>query len=321
MERLIRDFLLERGWVDGLPAVRFLAAGEYNQNFLVTSGPDRFVFRVNRGSQLGLEDQIGYEFRVLECVAPSGVTPRPLKVHRDRAAFGGGAMLMEFLPGGPLDYGRDLDKAAAIFARIHALPPCPGLLHQPDPVAAIVAESLSLIDRYPDHALARQRAALLDYRERVARLGEEHRALFAADRPCVVNTEVNSGNFLVSSAGAYLVDWEKAVVSSRHQDLGHFLAPTTTLWRTETVLTRQQRTDFLAAYHAALDDPPPLEELDRLCDVMERAVILRGLSWCFMAHHEYANAMKPLTSDLTREKIALYMRDMDRIIPAPRRPR
>jgi aminoglycoside phosphotransferase (APT) family kinase protein len=318
MERLIRDFLLEHGWVDGDPGIRFLAAGEYNQNFLVASGPDRFVFRVNRGSQLGLVDQIGYEFRVLECVAPSGVTPRPLHLHRDHEPFGGGAMLMEFLPGGPLDYGRDLHKAAAIFARTHALPPCPGLLTQEDPVAAIAAESLGLINRYPGHALTRQRSALLDYHQRVVRLGEEHRALFAADRPCVVNTEVNSGNFLVAPAGAYLVDWEKAVVSSRHQDLGHFLAPTTTLWRTETVITPRQRTEFLAAYRADLDDAPPLEELDLLCGVMERTVILRGLSWCFMAHHEYAKAMKPLTSDLTRRKIALYMRDMDRIIPARR---
>ena len=318
MEKLIRDFLLDHGWVQGEPEVSFLAAGEYNQNFLVRCGRECHVFRVNRGSQLGLDDQIGYEFRVLQCVAPSGVTPRPLHVHPDPEPFGGGVMLMEFLPGGPLDYGRDLHKAARIFARVHALPPCPGLVTQADPVSAIAAESLTLLTRYPDHALTRQRAALLDYRESILRLAEDSRPRFAADRPCVVNTEVNSGNFLISPDGAYLVDWEKAVISSRHQDLGHFLAPTTTLWRTDTLFGPQERRAFLAAYHAALDDAPPLEELDHLCSVMERAVILRGLSWCFMAHHEYANALKPLTSAVTREKIALYMRDMDRIIPSPR---
>ena len=318
MEKLIRDFLLDRAWVDGEPEVSFLAAGEYNQNYLVRCAQQRRVFRINRGSQLGLDDQIGYEFRVLRCVAPSGVTPRPLRVHADPEPFGGGVMLMEFLPGGPLDYERDLGRAAGIFARIHALPPCPGLVIQEDPVAAIAAESLTLLKRYPDHALTRQRAVLLDYRERIMRLGEDSRPLFAADRPCVVNTEVNSGNFLISPAGAYLVDWEKAVVSSRHQDLGHFLAPTTTLWRTDTLFGPPERKAFLAAYHAALGDSPPLEELDLLCAVMEQAVILRGLSWCFMAHHEYANALKPLTSAVTRDRIALYMRDMDRIIPASR---
>jgi hypothetical protein len=92
-------FLLEQGWVEGSPEVSFLAAGEYNQNFLVRAGGERLVFRINHGSQLGLADQIGYEFKVLRCVAPSGVTPRPLRVHSDPHPFGGGVLLMQYLPG------------------------------------------------------------------------------------------------------------------------------------------------------------------------------------------------------------------------------
>lgn len=319
MERLIRDFLLDHGWVEQAPVVTFLAAGEYNQNFLIRDGSRRLVLRVNRGSQLGLEDQIGYEYAVLRCVAPSGVTPRPLRVHRHQEPFGGGAMLMDWLPGGPLDYERDLDAAARIFARIHALPPCPALLTQPDPVAAIAAESLAMVERYPDHDLTRQRALLLAEHERVLELGRRHRAGLQADRACVVNTEVNSGNFLVGPDGAFLVDWEKAVISSRHQDLAHFLAPTTTLWRTETVLPRTRKRDFLRAYRASLPGAPPLDELIPLCRTMERVIVLRGLSWCFMAHHEYAHELKPLTSDLTRNRIDLYMRDMDRLLAPPGR--
>jgi aminoglycoside phosphotransferase (APT) family kinase protein len=316
MEALIASFLLDRGWVEESPEVSFLAAGEYNQNFLVQAGDKRLVFRINRGSQLGLADQIEYEFKVLRCVEPSGVTPRPLRVHRDARPFGGGVMLMEFLPGTALVYERDLERAAGIFARIHALPPCPELVVQEDPVAAIASESLALISRYPDHSLARQRGRLIDYHQRIERLGQDNRHLFAADRLCVVNTEVNSGNFLISPQNAYLVDWEKAVVSSRYQDLGHFLAPTTTLWKTETIFTPKQKTDFLKAYHRQLPDPPPLEELMRLGGIMEQVIILRGLSWCFMAHHEYEKGLKPLTDEHTRQKIALYMRDMERIIPA-----
>jgi Ser/Thr protein kinase RdoA (MazF antagonist) len=315
MEALIAAFLLDRGWVNEAPEVAFLAAGEYNQNYLVRAGADHLVFRINHGSQLGLDDQIGYEFAALRCVAPSGVTPRPLRMHPDPQPFGGGAMLMQFLPGSPLVYERDWERAAEIFACIHALPACPDLLTQADPVAAIAGESLALIRRHPDHALTRQRHMLLDYHERIVRLGEDTRLLFAADRLCVVNTEVNSGNFLVSSQTAYLVDWEKAVVSSRHQDLGHFLAPTTTLWKTDTLFNDAQKKDFLRAYHRRLPDPPPLESLLHLCRVMEQVIILRGLSWCFMAHHEYAHGAKSLTDERTRARIDLYMRDMDRLIP------
>ena len=315
MEALIASFLLDRGWVEESPEVSFLAAGEYNQNFLVRTGNRRLVFRVNRGSQLGLADQIGYEFNVLRCVEPSGVTPRPLRVHSGTSPFGGGVMLMEYLPGRSLVYERDIERAAGIFARIHALPTCPELLVQEDPVAAIATESLGLIKRYPDHALTRQRGLLLDYHRRIQRLGEDSRHLFAADRLCVVNTEVNSGNFLISPQNAYLVDWEKAVASSRYQDLGHFLSPTTTLWKTETVFTPKQKTDFLKAYHRLLPDPPALEILARLSGIMEQVIILRGLSWCFMAHHEYEKGLKPLTDEHTRQRISLYMRDMERIMP------
>jgi aminoglycoside phosphotransferase (APT) family kinase protein len=314
MEALISSFLVEHDWVQDKPKVSFLAAGEYNQNFLVHSKDRLLVFRINRGSQLGLDDQIGYEFKVLQCVEPSGVTPRPLRVHTDHQPFGGGAMLMQYLPGEALVYERDLERAAGIFARIHALPPCPELLVQEDPIAAIASESLALINRYADHALTRQRTSLLDYHRHIVRLGDESRALFAVDRLCVVNTEVNSGNFLISPESAYLVDWEKAVVSSRHQDLGHFLAPTTTLWKTETLFSREQKDDFLKAYHRHLPDPPALEELMHLSRIMEQVIVLRGLSWCFMAHHEYTHAAKPLTDTRTREKIELYMRDLDRII-------
>jgi len=318
MEALIRSFLLDRGWVREKPEVRFLAAGEYNRNFLVHCGQRSWVFRINHGSQLGLADQIGYEFKALQCVAPSGVTPIPVHVHSDPHPFGGGVMLMQYLPGTALVYERDWEKAAGIFARIHALPPCPELLVQRDPVASIATESLSLINRYPDHALTRERAILLDYHQRILRLGEKNRALFGADGLCVVNTEVNSGNFLITPDSAYLVDWEKAVVSSRHQDLAHFLAPTTTLWKTETLFTHGQKQDFLQAYHHLLADAPPVEQLQALCGVMEQVIILRGLSWCFMAHHEYSRHSRSLTNAQTWEKIGLYMRDIERIIP--RRP-
>ena len=49
---------------------------------------------------------------------------------------------------------------------------------------------------------------------------------------------------------------------------------------------------------------------------MEQVIILRGLSWCFMAHHEYSHASRTLTNAQTREKISLYMRDLRRLIPA-----
>ena len=221
----VQDFLMDRGWVEDLKSVEFLAAGEYNENFRVRGAGGEFVLRVNHGSQLGLDNQIEYEFAVLLSVADSRVTPRPLFCDPGADGLGKGVLLMEYLPGRSLRYPQDRDEAARVFAAVHALPAGDGLIVQEDPIRDIAAESYGLIQRYPDHPLRSHKSRLLRYHEEIVDLGERTRGLLAEEPMCTCNTEVNSGNFLVDEAAGrtYLVDWEKAVVSSRYQDLGHFL--------------------------------------------------------------------------------------------------
>ncbi len=364
-----------RAWAGALGApvaaadISFLAAGEYHENWLVRAKAGPVVLRINRGgaagSQLGLADQISYEYRVLHALARWGATPRPLALAPaalpggDAAggnvadgpdascAMSGGALLMQWLPGRPLDYRTDAPHAARVFAAVHATPvppsvqlPPPGpvphvvppgvLVAQPDPLAAIVAESSALLDRHVGHPLAPRmihaRHALLGYRDRVARLAGDTRHLFAGEVQVIANTEVNSGNFLVHAGGgadtpgvtgfaapcgAWLVDWEKAVVTTRYQDLGHFLAPTTTLWKTDFTFDAASRAAFLEAYRTALrlagQPVPDAGECAAKADVMVRAVLLRGLSWCLMAWHEYAGGGRALAHADTLRTIERYL--------------
>jgi hypothetical protein len=307
--RRIRRFVEKAGWVAAPAAVEFLAAGEYNENYLVT-GPDgaRSVFRINRGSQLNLSDQIGYEFRVLEAVYPSGVTPRPYRCDPRPAGIDGGVLLMQFLPGVPLEYPRDWPSAASVFARVHALPSeGAGLVEQPEPVLDIARESLGLITRFADHPLKEERKALLEYHDRVVSMGHDTAHLFAGEVLCIVNTEVNSHNFLIDGAEARLVDWEKAVRSLRYQDLGHFLVPTTTLWRSEYVYGEDEKLRFLERYRDLAGLRVPLEELREKTRILERTILLRGLSWCFMAYYEYTRGDRALSSAYTFRKIRNYL--------------
>ncbi len=315
----ITQFLKETGWVPGFRLVSFLAAGEYNANYLVTGDLAPCVLRINHGSQLGLGDrQIAYEYRVLKSLESSGVTPKPLACHPHPDPLGGGCLLMGFLPGKPLVYERDLARAATIFARVHTIPVSPelnrDLIVQADPVRDIATESLGLIQRYPDHPMERERDLILSYREKVRVLARETGELFAREKMCLVNTEVNSGNFLISDQGSFLVDWEKAVISFRYQDLGHFLVPTTTLWKTDTCLTRDEKKDFLATYGktAGLDmDPAELMEKTR---VMEKAILLRAISWCFMAFYEYTQTRRAIRNKDTFNKIRQYLADIPWIL-------
>ncbi|MFO7713842.1 phosphotransferase family protein [Desulfosarcina sp.] len=304
----INQFMRAWGWVDSPVAISFLAAGEYNANYRVDGANGRRVLRINHGSQLGLgEDQIAYEYMVLQALAATGVTPRPIACHPHAEPFGGGALLMSFLPGTPLDYRRDLERAAQIFARIHAVPVPKGLIVQADPVTDIARESAGLLDRFADHPRHEAHDQIRAYLDSILELAERTRPLFANEALCIVNTEVNAGNFLIGEAGAYLVDWEKAVASHRYQDLGHFMVPTTTLWKSDIILTPDEKKRFLAAYRRKACPDMDMDELVTKTRVLEKTILLRALAWCFMAWYEYTQTDRLLRNPETLAKIEQYL--------------
>ncbi|MEE8441205.1 MAG: aminoglycoside phosphotransferase family protein [Spirochaetia bacterium] len=309
--RNIREFLNREDWVHGQYEIEFLAAGEYNENYWIRANQGEFVFRINHGTQLGLEDQSSYEFDVLGAVYPSGATPQPLKLQPSDPFFPRGAMLIEYIPGIRFDYERDWAAAARLFASIHRLPASGRLIRQATPVADIVAESVELLDRHSPHPLADTGDLIRDYATDIAEVAGSADLDMQDEQLCIVNTEVNSGNFISPSRAPdgrlKLVDWEKAVVSYRYQDLGHFLVPTTTLWKTEFRFSAELRRAFLEEYQAAIHPAVSLDDLDRRTAVLERTIVLRALSWCYMAYVEYTNNDRPLRSAGTFERINLYL--------------
>ena len=71
---------------DAVLSPELLGNGEYNINYRLRhpESGEWLVLRRNTGSQLHLDDQIGYEFEALRALAPSGRTPRPLYCDRER---------------------------------------------------------------------------------------------------------------------------------------------------------------------------------------------------------------------------------------------
>ncbi|WP_027182579.1 aminoglycoside phosphotransferase family protein [Oleidesulfovibrio alaskensis] len=329
-------YLTEKNWMSqpvSAGQVSFLAAGEYNENWLVQCGGHAAVLRINHGSQLGLRNQSEYEFSVLRHVASSGLTPQPYALDPLpwKHGPGKGAMLMEYIPGTPPDYRLHAADAARLFARVHGcpLPPRGDMIAQPDPVRDIARESTGLLHRQPDHPRSDIRTRLLNYRDTVLRLADDTAQLFAGEPQVITNTEVNSGNFIVlppqhprrgneqAGIALCLVDWEKAVISCCHQDLGHFLVPTTTRWKTDFTFDAQSRTDFLRAYlqarHGSVD-ADALEALHLRTRVLERTILLRALSWCFMAWYEYSRGDRTLRNEFTYGRITSYLENIECIL-------
>ena len=306
------------GWKRHAPfVVEPLAQGEYNLNYLLRQGSHRWVFRVNIDTQIDRDDQILYEYRALRLLEPSGVTPRPYYVDHSKAQIGYGVLIMEYLSGEKLDYRRDLGDAAGLFARIHALPISREdnhLIHEEQPLSMTYHECARLLPVYLESDLADP--VLRRYLRRVLDWAEQARhqeAYFVSDPwPCIINTEVNSGNFIVNRTRGtiHLVDWEKPLWGDPSQDLSHFCAPMTTLWKTDYRMTEADKRQFIDAYRAAMPDAHLQDTIWDRVRLRDPFNYLRGISWSAMAWVAYQTGEHAVQNRDTFVKVSSYL-DID----------
>ncbi len=288
-----------------------LGQGEYNQNYWFThpvSGK-KLVLRINRGSQMHLEDQIGYEFSALKALEASGRTPKAFFCDNSRNILEQGALVMEWLPGRTLNYRTDLQKAAEIFADIHSCPVPAGhrLLAPSAPAKAIYEECLDMVQHYFDWEQADPVIGKL-LEALIREIGALPLEAPSAAPKCMVNTEVNSGNFLINEEGtSYLIDWEKPLLSEAAQDLGHFLVPTTTFWKTDVILMAQEIRDFVKLYEKAIAGRMDTSALKERLPLFFTVTCLRGVTWCAMALREYSQPGREISNADTFRKIKDYI--------------
>lgn len=303
------------GWQSDQPyQVTLLAQGEYNLNYNLIQNGQRWVVRVNLGTQIGQADQIAYEFHALQLLQGSGVAPQAYYLDAAPEFLPGGMLIMEYLPGEPLEYRRDLEDAARLFARLHTHPVDPAhnhLIRESRPLSMAYDECASLLGVY--FRSVRARPDIREYLSDILARAEDlrHQEAYFLHDPwlCVINTEVNSGNFIANreTGSLHLVDWEKPLWGDPSQDLSHFCAPTTTLWKTRYRMSHADRQVFLDAYRRALPDrhlQDTIEERVRLRDPFNR---LRGIAWSAMAWVAYQDGFHKLQNPDTFQTINSYL--------------
>lgn len=283
-----------------------LGQGEYNVNyrFRHPNSGQELVLRINRGSQMHLENQIGYEFSALRTLERSGRTPKALFCDSRMKC-----LVMEYLPGRPLRYETDLAIGAEILADIHAVEINAGcrLIEPENPLEAIIDECRQMVQHYYRWDRAdRNVVRLLETLEK--EISAKDLSAPAGIRKCIVNTEVNSGNFLVNpGARSFLVDWEKPLISEPAQDLGHFLVPTTTFWKTDVILEPEDIRYFVDCYEKAVGGRFETASLANRLPLYFTVTCLRGVTWCAMAYREYCQPGRALRNADTFEKLKAYL--------------
>ena len=307
-QKLLKELDLQESFI-----VKFLAQGEYNQNFVIHDERVRYVFRLNYGSQLHLKNQIQYEYQALKWLERTHRTPKVYYVDDSRKSFSQGLLIMEFLPGRSLDYRKDLSEAAKIFGRIHQQP----IDDQAEKIfvnekATILSARVEECERLLDPVFKsdvvplqaqKQLSEVFDWCQKNI---SQQRFFIDLDQWSVTNTEVNSHNFIIGERG-FLIDWEKPVISHPVQDISQFLASTTTLWRSNLTLNQSTKKEFISRYLAEtiFDSEPFLEALR----IYHPYLMLRALSWSAMAYDSYLKETKELKNQEIFEKVSSYLEE------------
>ena len=287
----------------GYNNIKLLGAGEYNINFTFEEGDLKKVLRINMKSQMNLENQIEYEYETLQLLKDSGVTPKPYDLVTETNLLPYKYLTMEFLKGRPLNYKTDMYIAAYLLSKVHNTPYGDNkLINATNPFQLMFDECKQMAGEYLawDKVDEKVSSYINRFLEKCLTLIPEK---YSIANPCIINTELNSGNFLIGEGkeDSYVIDWEKALIGECEQDLAHFLAPTTTFWKTDIILSENEINEFLEKYGN-------YRNFDR--KRFERYLIfncLRGVTWCSMAFRQYSENDKMLMDDTTFKKIASYI--------------
>lgn len=287
----------------GYDNIKLLGAGEYNINFTFDDGDLKKVLRINMKSQMNLENQIEYEYETLQLLKDSGVTPKPYDLVTQTNLLSYKYLTMEFLKGSPLNYKTDMYIAAYLLSKVHNTPYGDNnLINATNPFQLMFDECKQMAGEYLAWEKVDKKVSnyIKTFLEKCQTLIPEE---YDIANPCIINTELNSGNFLIGEGkeDSYVIDWEKALIGECEQDLAHFLAPTTTFWKTDIILSENEINEFLEEYGN-------YRNFDR--KRFERYLIfncLRGVTWCSMAFRQYSENDKMLMDDTTFKKIASYI--------------
>ena len=221
---------------------------------------------------------------------------------------------MDFLPGEPLDYNRDLDRAAGLFAAIHQVevpPQANHLIREDAPLSLIYEECAGLLQQYFDSDLADPeiRQYLIELKNWAARARVTEKYYQQDPWPCIVNTEVNSGNFILNreTGTIHLVDWEMPRWGDPSQDLCHFCSPLTTLWKTDFRMSSEKKKEFLNTYRQHIKDPHLRNTLEERVRLRDPFVYLRGISWSAMGWVAYQTEFSGMKNPDTWTKLQQYL--------------
>lgn len=227
-----------------------MTSGAYNLNFHIKVSQKEFIFRINIEQQSGLSDQIKYEYRILKFLQGFDLAPNAYFFDNSLKFFDFGILIEEYLNGPHLSYEKNqIIEVAQLLAKLHSLPILgTNCITWEDPLGATFDFAKNDMLNYEKRKTHDKKVIHLA-KELLARAKtnmEDKRHLFKADS--INHTDVVCDNFIKTSNGLRMIDWEKPRVDDGTYDISCFLSKPAQLWCSETVLNSADREVFLDTY-------------------------------------------------------------------------
>jgi len=227
-----------------------IISGAYNLNFHIRVNRKDFIFRINIEQQSGLSNQIEYEYKVLKFLEGRNIAPKTYYVDNTLKTFDFGILIEQYLDGPYLSYEEShLIETAELLVKLHSLPIVDvNCIIWQDPLRATSDFVKNDLLHYEAKKNCDKKMTRLA-RELIARTKtniENNRHLFHADS--LNHTDVVLDNFIKTSDGLRLIDWEKPRVDDCTYDISCFLSEPAQLWCSEKVLNSASRENFLNTY-------------------------------------------------------------------------
>jgi thiamine kinase-like enzyme len=230
-------------------AILDMTPGAYNLNYHVRVNDKKFIFRINIEQQSGLSNQIEVEFVILKFLEGQFIAPRGLHFDDSKKSFEFDILIEEYLEGPHLSLGQDVSAVADLLAKLHSLKPgnLPCVTWK-DPLTDTYFLVRNDLEKYEAHKSANNETIRLTKKilKKAETAVSDYRHLFQAD--CLNHTDVACDNFIKTTEGLRMIDWEKPRVDDYSYDIGCFLSEGAQLWCTEKILSSADREDFLQAY-------------------------------------------------------------------------
>jgi thiamine kinase-like enzyme len=267
--------------VDGNESIEILelTPGSYNLNFRVKINHKEFIFRINVEQQSGLSNQAEYEFNILNFLEGHNIAPKAYHFDAGRHRFKFDILIEEYLPGPPLSLKQNKMLAVAeLLAKLHSIDPAGiDLITWQDPLAATFDLARNDLNGYRAKETADKQTIALAERllTKSAPLVAAKRVLYKADS--VNHTDVAFDNFILTSKGLRLIDWEKPRIDDRSYDLSCFLSEPAQLWCSSKTMNSVDKQRFLLHYAQLCGVDPDL--MSQKIKIREPLISLHWILW------------------------------------------